>query len=334
MAGIPLRIGMPADCNQSPYQKSLLPCPQSSLGMMQSRSWWHSTRITGGSYFHGKSGGNPHESGARFVESKFTSPRFFEASVGALEIDFFEYPRIKSCMRRSAAGRRPIAVRRHRVDHLLARHCLAGLAKDQRCGIERAWLLCVRLVSGLRRHFLRGPRRINLRGLLHRLGSDLCLWGFLRCHDPSPHKKCGLGNWPQRLSLDQSGQLPLACRNIKWMGIGILKVFHDGMLAYGQLQPRPAVANPIHTRVPVAGDQSASRQLGRFRQHCHHRVRGHGPRDQGEERPGTLPQERTRDVCPGLSRITQNRPRPPGPGMSGPLRLGRSLRPTCPDVAT
>lgn len=35
MAGIPLRIGMPADCDQSPYQKSLLRCHQGSLGMIQ-----------------------------------------------------------------------------------------------------------------------------------------------------------------------------------------------------------------------------------------------------------------------------------------------------------
>jgi hypothetical protein len=173
-------------------------------------------------------------------------------------------------MRRSAAGRRPIVLRRHRVDHLLARHWLAGLAKDQRCGVESAWPLRARLVSGLRRLFRRGPRRINPRGFLRCLG--LCLWGFLRCHDPSPHKKNACRNWPQRHSLDRSGQLPLACRNIKRMRIRILKVFHEGMLAYGQLRPRPVVANPIHTRPPVAGDQSAVRQLGRFRQHCHRRV--------------------------------------------------------------
>jgi len=60
------------------------------------------------------------------------------------------------------------------------------------------------------------------------------------------------------------------------MGTRILKVFHDAMRAYGQLLPRPVVANPIHKRVPVAGDQSPARQLGRFRQHCHRRVQSGG----------------------------------------------------------
>jgi len=88
------------------------------------------------------------------------------------------------------------------------------------------------------------------------------------------------------------------------MGTRILKVFHDAMRAYGQLLPRPVVANPIHKRVPVAGDQSPARQLGRFRQHCHRRVLGHTSRAKRQRSQRPLQENRSRRVYARLTEAT------------------------------
>src|SRR5712691_4646793 len=92
---------------------------------------------------------------------------FLESGFLALGGDLFGDPGVKSGSRGLAAGRGPVALLGHGLDHLFARHGLAGLSQDLSGGVQRAELLGFGA------------------GLLGLLGFGFL--GTLRCcHDTSP----------------------------------------------------------------------------------------------------------------------------------------------------
>src|SRR5216684_5328620 len=105
--------------------------------------------------------------GTALVSGEATSISLLKTGFLALGGDLFGDPGVKGGSRGLAAGRGPVALLGHGLDHLFAVHGLAGLGQDLGGGVERAQLLGFGA------------------GLLGLLG--LAFLGILRCcHDTSP----------------------------------------------------------------------------------------------------------------------------------------------------
>src|SRR5262249_53256799 len=111
-----------------------------------------------------------------------------ESGVLALGLELAQNRGVQRRGWRLAARGGPVALVRHRLDHLLAVHGLAGLAKELGRRIDRAQLLRLGLLGlSLRRH---GAVLVRLLGLC--LFAALALFGLrsraglLRTHDASP----------------------------------------------------------------------------------------------------------------------------------------------------